>query len=52
MMNPEMMKLAMEQLNRMTPEQMRAIQNQMAGMDPAAMQACSPLPMIGRASTA
>jgi hypothetical protein len=42
MMNPEMMKLAMEQMNRMTPEQIAAVQKQMAGMDPAAMQARQP----------
>jgi uncharacterized protein involved in copper resistance len=37
-MNPEMMRMAQEQMSKMTPEQMRAIQAQMANMDPAAMQ--------------
>jgi hypothetical protein len=47
MMNPEMMKMAMEQMNRMTPDQIAALQKQMAGMDPAAMQARSLHSIVG-----
>ena len=38
MFSPEMMKLAQEQMARMTPEQMKTMQEQMANMNPAAMQ--------------
>jgi hypothetical protein len=37
MFNPDMMKMAMEQMNRMTPEQMRQMQQMAANMDPAQM---------------
>lgn len=40
MMNPEMMRMAQEQMAKMSPEQIRAVQAQMASMDPAAMQVC------------
>ncbi|KAF6265916.1 hypothetical protein COO60DRAFT_769299 [Scenedesmus sp. NREL 46B-D3] len=37
-MNPEMMKFAMEQMQRMSPEQMQAMMSGMGGMNPGMMQ--------------
>ena len=38
MMNPEMMKMAQEQMSKMTPEQMQKMQEMARGMDPEVMR--------------
>ena len=38
MMNPEMMKMAQEQMSKMSPEQMQKMQEMARGMDPEVMR--------------